>query len=66
MRVVLLSVVCAVSMLPVPSPSIKKGDVIVMAPQDVHSFDNTGASPLELLVVAAAMEKGKLDSVNVK
>jgi len=37
-----------------------------MAPQDVHSFDNNGAAPLELLVIAAAMEKGKLDSVNVK
>ena len=46
--------------------SVKKGDAIVMAPRDVHSFENTGTAPLELLVVAAAMEKGKLDSVNVK
>jgi len=46
--------------------AVKKGDAIVMAPQDVHSFENTGETPLELLVVAAAMEKGKIDSVNVK
>jgi mannose-6-phosphate isomerase-like protein (cupin superfamily) len=45
---------------------IKKGDAIVMAPQDIHSFENTGGAPLELLVIAAAMEKGKIDSVNVK
>jgi mannose-6-phosphate isomerase-like protein (cupin superfamily) len=46
--------------------SVKKGDAIVMAPGDVHSFENTGGAPLELMVIAAAMEKGKIDSVNVK
>jgi mannose-6-phosphate isomerase-like protein (cupin superfamily) len=46
--------------------TIKKGDAIVMAPQDVHSFENTAGAPLELLVIGAAMEKGKLDSENVK
>ena len=45
---------------------VKKGDAIVMAPGDAHSFENTGGAPLELMVVAAAMEKGKIDSVNVK
>jgi mannose-6-phosphate isomerase-like protein (cupin superfamily) len=45
---------------------IKKGDAIVMAPADIHSFENTSGAPLELMVVGAAMEKFKLDSVNVK
>ncbi|MBZ5618028.1 MAG: cupin domain-containing protein [Acidobacteriia bacterium] len=45
---------------------VKKGDAIVMAPGDVHSFENTGGAPLELMVIGAAMEKGKIDSVNVK
>ena len=35
-------------------------------PRDVHSFENTSSAPLELLVIGAAMEKGKIDSVNVK
>ena len=46
--------------------SVRKGDAIVMAPGDVHSFDNTSGAPLELLVIGAASEKFKLDSVNVK
>ena len=45
---------------------VKKGDAIVMAPQDVHSFENSGDAPLELMVVATAMEKGKIDTENVK
>ena len=45
---------------------VKKGDAVVMAPGDVHSFENTAGAPLELMVVAAALEKGKIDSVNVK
>jgi len=45
---------------------IKKGDAIVMAPNDVHSFENAGGAPLELMVVGAALEKFKLDTVNVK
>jgi mannose-6-phosphate isomerase-like protein (cupin superfamily) len=46
--------------------SVKKGDAIVMAPGDAHSFENTSGTPLELLVIGAALEKFKLDSVNVK
>lgn len=46
--------------------SVKKGDAIVMAPGDAHSFENTSGGPLELMVVGVAMEKFKLDSVNVK
>lgn len=45
---------------------IKKGDALIMAPGDVHSVENSAAAPLELMVVAAAMEKGKIDVVNVK
>jgi mannose-6-phosphate isomerase-like protein (cupin superfamily) len=45
---------------------VKKGDAIVMAPGDAHSFENTSGAPLELMVIGAALEKFKLDSVNVK
>jgi mannose-6-phosphate isomerase-like protein (cupin superfamily) len=48
------------------SAPVKKWDAIVMAPGEAHSFENTSGAPLEVMVVAAAMEKGKLDSVNVK
>jgi mannose-6-phosphate isomerase-like protein (cupin superfamily) len=45
---------------------VKKDDAMVMAPGDVHSFENTGSAPMELLVIGAAMEKFKLDTVDVK
>jgi uncharacterized cupin superfamily protein len=48
------------------SAPIKKWDALAMAPGDVHSIENTGGAPLELMVVGAAMEKGKIDTVNVK
>jgi mannose-6-phosphate isomerase-like protein (cupin superfamily) len=48
------------------SAPMRKWDAVVMAPGDVHSIENTGGAPLELMVVGAAMEKGKLDTVNVK
>ena len=44
---------------------IKKDDALIMAPGDVHSVENTGGAPLELMVVGAALEKFKLDTVNV-
>jgi mannose-6-phosphate isomerase-like protein (cupin superfamily) len=45
---------------------VKKDDAMVMAPGDVHSFENTGGAPMELLVIGAALEKFKLDTVDVK
>jgi mannose-6-phosphate isomerase-like protein (cupin superfamily) len=45
---------------------VRKDDAMIMAPGDVHSFENTGSAPLELLVIGAALEKFKLDTIDVK
>ena len=46
--------------------SIAKGDAIPVLMTDVHSFDNTGSSDLEFMIVGVAREKGRLDTVDVK
>jgi mannose-6-phosphate isomerase-like protein (cupin superfamily) len=47
------------------SAAIAKGDAVPVLAKDVHSFENTGSEPLELLVVGIALEKGKLDVTDV-
>ena len=46
--------------------SIAKGDAVPILLNDVHSFENTGSSDLEFMIVGIAREKGKLDTVDVK
>ncbi len=48
------------------SAPVRKGDAVPILISDVHSFENTGTSDLEMMVVGVAMEKGKLDVQNVK
>ncbi|MEO8596029.1 MAG: cupin domain-containing protein [Candidatus Solibacter sp.] len=44
----------------------KKGDALPVKVKDVHSFTNTGAADMELIVYGVALEKGKLDIADVK
>ncbi len=46
--------------------AIHKGDAIPLLLGDVHSFENTGTSDLEFMIIGIAREKGKLDTVDVK
>ncbi len=48
------------------SAPVRKGDAVPVLLNDVHSIENASASDLELMVVGIAMEKGKLDVVDVK
>jgi mannose-6-phosphate isomerase-like protein (cupin superfamily) len=48
------------------SAPIRKYDAIPVLINDVHSIENTSGADLELMVVGVAMEKGKLDVVDVK
>lgn len=48
------------------SAPIAKGDAIPIQFNDVHSFENTGGSDLEFMIVGVAREKGRLDTVDVK
>jgi mannose-6-phosphate isomerase-like protein (cupin superfamily) len=41
-------------------------DAVPIRVNEIHSFDNTGAQDLEFMVVGVALEKGKLDSEDVK
>ena len=47
------------------SVPIRNGDTVPVLINDVHSFENTSAGDLELMVVGVAMERGKIDSTNV-
>ncbi len=46
--------------------AIAKGAAIPVLFNDVHSFENTGTSELEFMIVGVAREKGRLDTVDVK
>ena len=46
--------------------AIAKGDAIPVLFEDVHSFENTGSTDLEFMIVGVAREKGRLDTVDVK
>jgi mannose-6-phosphate isomerase-like protein (cupin superfamily) len=48
------------------SAPIRKDDAIPVLINDVHSIENAGSADLELMVVGIAMEKGKIDVVDVK
>ncbi|MBM3775201.1 MAG: cupin domain-containing protein [Acidobacteria bacterium] len=46
--------------------AIRKGDAVPVLLRNQHSFENTGTSELEFLVVGVAREKGKLDTVEAR
>jgi mannose-6-phosphate isomerase-like protein (cupin superfamily) len=48
------------------SAPIRKYDAIPVLVNDVHSIENKSGADLELMVVGIAMEKGKIDVVDVK
>jgi len=41
-------------------------DAVPIRVNEIHSFENTGAQDLEFMVVGVALEKGRLDSEDVK
>jgi len=53
------------------SAPFKKDDALVLAPGDVHSVENTGSAPMNILMIGAALEKDtkwklNTDTVTVK
>ena len=48
------------------SADLHKGDAVPILFNDIHSFENTGAADLELLIVGVARVKWALDAVEVK
>jgi mannose-6-phosphate isomerase-like protein (cupin superfamily) len=48
------------------SAPFQKDDGLAVLLSDVHSFENTGSSDLELLIVGVAVEKWELDTVEVQ
>jgi mannose-6-phosphate isomerase-like protein (cupin superfamily) len=48
------------------SAAIHKGDGVPVMLNEAHSFSNTGAQDLELMIIGIAMQKGVLDTVEVK
>jgi mannose-6-phosphate isomerase-like protein (cupin superfamily) len=46
--------------------AIHKGDGIPVMLNEAHSFTNTGTQDLELMIIGVAMQKGALDTVEVK
>jgi len=48
------------------SAPIRKGDAVPVFLNEIHSFENTGAGDLELMVVGVARSKWALDTVDVK
>ena len=46
--------------------AIHKGDGIPVMLNEAHSFTNTGTQDLELMIIGIAMQKGALDTVEVK
>ena len=45
---------------------IREGDGVPLPAGDVHSFENAGSGPIELLILGLAKDKGMLDTTNVK
>lgn len=45
--------------------AIGKGDAVPVFLNEVHSFQNTGTEPLEMMVVGVARQKWALDTINV-
>lgn len=48
------------------SAPLQKDDGLAVLLNDVHSFENTGSSDLELIIVGVAVEKWNLDTVEVQ
>ncbi len=48
------------------SASIHKGDAVPVLLTDVHSFENTGSSDLEFMIVGIARTKWALDTTEIK
>ena len=48
------------------SAPLKKGDAVPVKVKEVHSFENTGTTDMELIVYGVAIEKGKLDIEDAK
>jgi mannose-6-phosphate isomerase-like protein (cupin superfamily) len=48
------------------SAPIRRYDAVPIRAKEVHALENTGPLDLELMVVGVALEKGKLDSEDVK
>ena len=48
------------------SAAIRKDDAVPVLLNEVHSFENTGSSDLEFMVVGIAVLKGSLDTTDVK
>jgi mannose-6-phosphate isomerase-like protein (cupin superfamily) len=46
--------------------AIHKGDGIPVMLNEPHSFVNNGTQDLELMIIGIAMQKGALDTVEVK
>jgi len=47
------------------SAAIKQGDAVPVFLTDVHSFENSGAEPLELMIVGVARQMWALDSTDI-
>ncbi len=45
--------------------AVAKGDAVPVFLNEVHSFQNSGTEPLELMVVGVARQKWAIDSVEV-
>ena len=48
------------------SATVRKDDAVPVRFNEVHSISNTGSQPLELMIVGIAVQKGVLDTVEVK
>jgi mannose-6-phosphate isomerase-like protein (cupin superfamily) len=46
--------------------AIRKGDAVPVVLRDVHSLENNGTGDLEFLVVGVSLEKGRIDSTDVR
>jgi mannose-6-phosphate isomerase-like protein (cupin superfamily) len=47
--------------------AIRSGDAVPVQLNEIHSFENTGAEPLELMVIGVASSKNKaVDSIDIK
>jgi mannose-6-phosphate isomerase-like protein (cupin superfamily) len=45
--------------------AIRKGDGVPILPDQAHSIVNNGTENLELMIIGIAIEKGKLDTVEL-
>ena len=55
-----------VARLSTQSAAIHPGEAVPVQLGEVHSFENTGAAPLELMVIGVASTKAAVDTVDVR